>query len=507
MNRRNHVVARPIFAVLVALALMSGVANAQTNIQPGWNLFSPQDDVQIGQQSAVQAEQQLPILNDNQVQSYVNRIGQKLAANAGGPQFQYQFKVVNASDINAFALPGGFIYINRGVLDQARNEGELAGVMAHEISHVALRHGTHQASKAYAAQAGLSILGGILGGKVGGGAAQVINAVGGLGLNALFLKYSRDIESQADVRGSQILTASGYAPQDMINFFHTLESVDPSKKTNWMADHPAPPDRIARIQKEAQLLHVTANPTTNVAELNQIKADMSRYGKAPTSAQIAQGVTSSGTTNTNNGRTRSTSQTASGSSVPNIQVAAPSSTMRSYTAPSGVYKISYPSNWSVYQEGSTGVTIAPQGGVGDIGGRTEVVYGAMINHYDPFGSSGMTSSLRTNGSNSPYMGTVTLETATSDLLGQIRQQSPYLNTINNSTQRFNVSGGRALATSLRGTDPNTGINERVNVITRQLEDGHLIYMLFVTPEQDASRYGPLLQAMVSSLQVSDTAKH
>ena len=508
MNQTTRIIARPALTVMVALTLMSGIANAQTSIKPGWNLFSPQDDVQIGQQSAVQAEQQLPILNDNQVQSYVNRIGQRLAQNAGGPQFQYQFKVVNASDINAFALPGGYVYVNRGVLDQARNEGEVAGVIAHEISHVALRHGTHQASKAYAAQAGLSILGGILGGRVGGGAAEVINAVGGLGLNALFLKYSRDLESQADIRGSQILTASGYSPQDMINFFKTLESVDTSKKTNWMSDHPAPPDRIARIQKESQMLHVAANPTTNVAELNQIKSSMARYGKAPTSAQIAQGVTPSNGGTANNSRTRSAGQTASGSSIPNIQVAAPSSTMRTYTAPSGVYKISYPSNWSVYQEGSTGVTIAPQGGVGDIGGRTEVVYGAMINHYDPFGSQGMTSNLRNSGgSNSPYMGNVTLETATSDLLGQIRQQSPYLNSISNSTQKFNVSGGRALATALRGTDPNTGLNERVNVITRQLEDGHLLYMLFVTPEQDARRYGPVLEAMVNSMQVSDTARH
>src|SRR5206468_7300366 len=106
--------------------------------------------------------------------------GRRLAQNAGGPAFNYQFRVVNASDINAFALPGGYVYVNRGVLDQARNEGEVAGVLAHEISHVALRHGTHQASKAYAAQAGISILGGILGGKIGGGAADIINTVGGI---------------------------------------------------------------------------------------------------------------------------------------------------------------------------------------------------------------------------------------------------------------------------------------------------------------------------------------
>src|SRR5207237_9583301 len=204
----------------------------------------------------------------------------RLAANSGGPNFQYQFRVVNASDINAFALPGGYVFLNRGVLDNARNEGEVAGVLAHEISHVALRHGTHQASKAYLAQAGIGILGGILGGRIGQGTAQIINAVGGLGLNALFLKYSRDIETQADVRGSQILTASGYTPVGMINFFKTLERVDPSKKTNFLADHPAPPDRIARIEQEARLLHVSDTPADHVAQLRTIQRRLGGGGAA-----------------------------------------------------------------------------------------------------------------------------------------------------------------------------------------------------------------------------------
>src|SRR5712691_8663022 len=271
MNRRTSFVARPLVAVLMALMLIPAVAGAQTKVKPGFNLFSTQQDVEVGQQSAAEAEQQLPIVQDSAVENYVNRIGQRLAQNAGGPQFQYRFRVVNDSDINAFALPGGFIYINRGRLDQARNDGEVAGVMAHEIAHVALRHGTHQASKAYAAQAGLSILGGILGGKVGQGAGQIINAVGGFGLNVLFLKYSRDLESQADIRGSQILAASGYSPTDMVNFFYTLENVDKSRKTSFLSDHPAPPDRIARIQREATMLNVTQSPTTNVAELNSIQ--------------------------------------------------------------------------------------------------------------------------------------------------------------------------------------------------------------------------------------------
>ncbi|HEY8131436.1 MAG TPA: M48 family metallopeptidase [Thermoanaerobaculia bacterium] len=471
-----------VFAVLITAAM----AQAQTKVKPGFNLFSADQDVEVGQQSAAEAEQQLPILNDSQVNAYVNRIGQKLALNAGGPQFQYRFRVVNASDINAFALPGGFVYVNRGVIDNARNEGEVAGVLAHEISHVALRHGTHQASKAYLAQAGISILGGLLGGKVGQGTAQIINAVGGFGLNALFLKYSRDIETQADVRGSQILTASGYTPVDMVNFFKTLERADPSKKTNFLSDHPAPPDRIARIEKEAQLLHVSDTPTENVAELRSIQNRLSGFGAARTSQQISQASASrSGSTST---RTRPSSGQATTVNVP-----APSNSFSTYTSRSGVFRIGYPSNWQVYESGSTGVTIAPPGGAGNVNGSSEIVYGAIVNHYDPFG-------------NGPE-GNISLQSATQDLLNTIQRTSPYLQLVSNQGQRVRMAGGTALAAALRGTDPNTGINERITVVTRQLSDEHLLYLLFITPERETANYSNVLNAMVNSMQINTSQPH
>jgi beta-barrel assembly-enhancing protease len=494
MNRTTHVVARPALAMVLMLTLVAGVAEAQTKVNSGWNLFSPQQDVEIGAQSAAEAERQLPLVRDGDVQSYVNNIGQKLARNAGGPAFNYQFKVINASDINAFALPGGYIYINRGIIENAKNEGEVAGVMAHEIAHAALRHGTHQASKAYAAQAGLAILGGVLGGKMGQNTAQILNTVGGVGLNALFLKFSRDLESQADVRGAQILAASGYSPADMVSFFHTLESVDKSRKTSWMSDHPAPPDRIARIQKEASLLRVSDNPTTNVAQLNNIKSDLRRSGSAPTMAQIAQG----GTTSANN-LPPMTSSTGSGS----IQrPEAPSSTFRTYTSRSGAFQLQYPSNWRVYESGSTAVTIAPNGGVGDVGGKTEVVYGVIVNHYEPFGNTGR-SYLRDGRASQQ----VTIQDATNDLLKQIQQGSPHLRVIRNSAQQVRLDGKTGLAASLGGRNPNTGLDERITVVTRQVPDGHLIYMLFVTPEQDAQSYGRVLNTVVSSLRFDDNHAH
>jgi len=457
-------------ALLLALLLTPGIALAQTKVKSGFNLFSPDQDAEVGSQSAAEAEQQLPILRDPVVQNYVNRIGQSLARNAGGPNFQYQFRVVNSADINAFALPGGYVYVNRGVLDNARNEGEVAGVLAHEISHVSLRHGTHQASKAYAAQAGLSILGGLLGGHVGEGAANIINAVGGFGLNVVFLKYSRDLETQADVRGSQILAASGYSPTDMVNFFHTLESVDKSKKTNFLSDHPAPPDRIARIQREAQMLHVSQSPTTNVAELRQVQSRLGGVGASNT--QIARTSPQSTT------RTRP----AMTSNAREITVQAPSSQLREYTNRYGLYRVAVPANWQVYEQGSAGAMIAPQNGMIDVNGRNEIVYGAIINHYEPF-----------NGAT----GFISQSNANSDLIRQITNDSPHLR----------VAGRSGNTTTLRGTNPNTGITERVTVVTRQLADEHLIYLLFVTPDRDASKYQSTLNAMVRSIEVDTQARH
>lgn len=485
--------ARPVIALLVALSFTAGMAEAQTKINQGWNLFSAQQDVEIGQQSAMAAERQLPILNDRQVEQYINNIGQRLAANAGGPNFQYRFRVVNASDINAFALPGGYIYINRGIIENAKTEGEVAGVVAHEIAHVALRHGTHQASKAYAAQAGLQILGGLLGGRVGNSTAQILNTVGGVGLNALFLKFSRELETQADIRGAQILAASGYTPADMVSFFRQLEKVDKSKKTTWLSHHPAPPDRIARIEKERQLLREPAQPTQNTQQLARVQSQLRGHGRASSMGEIAQGARRRST------RSRDDLPPMTSSSGLG-RVEAPSSSWRTFTNRSGAFKIAYPSNWRVHESNGFGVTIAPEGGVGNVGGRTEVIYGAMINHYDPFGNTSGTY-LREGGTRS---GSITLQDATNDLVAQIMQSSPHLKVLRGSTQQLRLDGKTALAATLRGTNRNTGVNERVTVVTRALPDGHVMYMVFVTPEQEAQQYSRVLSSMLESLNVDDT---
>ncbi len=116
----------------------------RTSLRPGFNVFSAQQDVEIGKEVSKDAERNLRILNDSQISSYTNSLGRRLASRAPGEKYPYQFKVVDDKQINAFALPGGFLYINRGIFENADNEAQLAGVMAHEIGHVVLRHGTNQ---------------------------------------------------------------------------------------------------------------------------------------------------------------------------------------------------------------------------------------------------------------------------------------------------------------------------------------------------------------------------
>jgi predicted Zn-dependent protease len=238
---------------LSAFAFAAAPAAYAHDPKPGFNVFSADQEVQLGQQAAADAERQLPMLNDRSVTGYVNGIVGRLARVAPHRDYPYQARVVNSSDINAFALPGGFIYVNRGLIQAARSEGELAGVLAHEMAHVALRHGTAQVSKAYAAQLGIGALGQILGG--GRQNSQVWNVVGNLGLSTLFLKFSRDAENEADSLGARMMAEAGYNPVEMANFFDLLQAQqrrNPSSVEQFFSSHPAPANRSQHIRSEAQ---------------------------------------------------------------------------------------------------------------------------------------------------------------------------------------------------------------------------------------------------------------
>ena len=502
MDLHFRITFRSRFTVALGLATWvaaSGAATAQTPVKSGFNVFSAEQDIQIGQQSAAQAERQLPMLRDSYAQGFVERVGSRLAANAPGPKFPYTFKVVNASDINAFALPGGPVYVTRGIIESVRNEAELAGVMAHEISHVALRHGTNQASKAYLAQAGIGILGGILGGGGGSGTGQIIQAVGGFGLNALFLKFSRTAESQADILGTQIMARAGYDPLAMASMFQLLQSQQarqPGKVAQFFSDHPNPQNREASVRQEAQALRASGS-TSVVGGLESLQANLRRMPRAGTMSQIAQAA------QTGRG---STYPSSSGSSGSVARIEQPSTRFRSFRQRDDFFQIQYPDNWRVSEPSSGyGVTILPPGGaVRASNGQDILVYGVVLNHYEPFeGTTGDVWGSRTG----PVSGRGTLEQATNDLANELTRANPHLRAVSGSMKRQTIDEARALSVVLAGRSPVTGADERVTVFTRELPDGHVLYALFVAPAQDYAALSRTFQSMVSSLRVNDQSAH
>ncbi len=487
---------RAIRLTLLALLLAAGAAQAQTAVKPGFNMFTVQQDIDIGRQSAGQIEGQLPMVTNSAVTQYVSRLGSKLAAHAPGSKYPYQFKVVNLSDINAFALPGGFVYVHRGLIERARTEGELAGVMAHEIAHVALRHQTNRVSRAYLAQTGVGILGGLFGSKSSSSTRSVVSAVGGFGLNSLFLKNSRSAEGQADIAGAQIMAKAGYDPMDMARFFDVLRQEaggNPSKLSQFFSDHPAPANRATRIRREATLIGPVRS-TGSAGNIETARATLRRMPAAPTMAQVA----------ARGGTTTAAGGTAAGGTT-QASVGRPSSQFRVFRHPQGFFEMVYPDNWRAYSSPSgLGVTIAPTGGiVQDTGGRQRIVSAVMVNHYVPFdGEVG-------SGYRDPQgtlFGKNSLDEATSDLVRQIMSANPHLKIVSGSARRANISGRGSLSVQLAGT-PATGVPEKMTVYTRELADGHVVYVLALAPSRDYGALQPTFDRMVRSLTVNDHAAH
>ena len=284
---RTTISARLQVAALIALL---GVAlSAQTTITAPKNKFSPKQDVEEGRKAAAEVEKQLPVLRDEAVTSYVEAVGERLMAEIPQefehPEFEYTFKVVDVKDINAFALPGGPMYVHRGIIQAAHTEGELAGVMAHEMSHVALRHGTAQATKATSFGFG-QLLGAVAGAVVGGGLGEAITQGTNLGLGTVFLKFSREYEKEADLLGVQMMARAGYDGRDLAHMFETIEKEGGGRSPQWLSDHPNPGNRVRYITEEASQLPMT-HPIGTTGEFTRVREHLETLPPAPTMEEIA----------------------------------------------------------------------------------------------------------------------------------------------------------------------------------------------------------------------------
>ena len=210
--------------------------------------LSEEEEVEVGRTAAEQIEQELELLSDDLVTSYISNLGQALAAQSARSSLAYRFKVVNTSEINAFALPGGFIYLNRGLIEAADNEDELAGVLAHEIAHVVARHGAEQVQRAAYANLGLSVLGSILGNGTG---AQIGKVAAEMATAGTFMRFTRDAEREADRLGAENVVVAGHDPRGMITFFEKLGALRDGQANaveRFFASHPDPTERIANIE-------------------------------------------------------------------------------------------------------------------------------------------------------------------------------------------------------------------------------------------------------------------
>jgi Zn-dependent protease with chaperone function len=431
----------------------------RTVLKPGWNLFSQAQDVEMGRQVSAEAEKQLQMLNDRKVDDYLNRLGKRLAANAPGAKYPYQFKGVNDMSINAFALPGGFLFVNRGTIEAADTEAQLAGVIAHEIGHAALRHGTNQASKAYMAQMPLAVLGGLGGRSVGSVLAQI---GGGFAANSVLLKFSRDAERQADLMGAQILYDTHYDPRAMMQFFEKLQAQGKSKMPQWLSSHPDTEERIsdisAEIERLGQLPQGVVKDSTDFQEIRSYVKTLPRPKDTP-AAKSQGGVQSSG-------------------QLP----PKPSDRIREFA--NDILRLHYPDNWREHG-GDASVTLAPENGIVSTGQGESVAYGMMIAVFTPkAGNSGM----------------FDLKQSTDQLIETLQRSNPNMN-VSRASAETRVNGMRALSTMLRN-DSALGGNE-VNWLVTVLRPEGLVYFVAVAPGKDYPNYRRVFESMIDSVQFTN----
>ncbi len=249
------------------------------DVAKGVNFYSLEKEIALGKQMAEEVERQAKIIDDPIVAEYVNRIGQNLVRNSDA-KVPFTIKVLDSDEVNAFALPGGYFFVHSGLILKADSESELAGVMAHEIAHVAARHGTRQASRAGMVNyASIPLI--FVGGWAGYGIRQGAN----LALPLTFLNFSRAFEREADYLGLQYLYKTGYDPTSFVDFFEKIQSMEtrkPGSISKAFSTHPMTDDRIHLAQEEIQKILV-AKPEyiVNTSEFNDVKKRLATMHNRP----------------------------------------------------------------------------------------------------------------------------------------------------------------------------------------------------------------------------------
>jgi len=465
-----------LLAVLFALGLSLGAA-AQTRYvrqQPDGRLepdtssvkTSPQEQIKFGKQAAAQVERQYPMLPDSSpVTQFVQQLGSRLAAAAPGYKWPFEFHVVNQKEINAFALPGGPVFVNLGTIQAADNEAQLAGVMAHEIGHVVMMHSAREAAETRPYQIAGALGSAIIGGLFGGTALGQLGQLGiQLGAGGVIMKYSRTAETEADLMGAQIMYNVGFDPQAMVAFFDKLKKQGGSSMPQFLSDHPDPGDRAQTIRKVISRFP-PKQYVLDTPQYQQVRQDALKV-RAYSAQEIAQQRRSGGGTLSNEARTADISLSGG---------------MRQLNHPG--FSISYPAKWQVMgdREGSS-IVIAPPSGIM----QNQIAYGVSIGTAQ--GNNGQS-----------------FDQITNEILSTLQRNNPDIRTIG-SPRRIRVNGLAGRSVDLSGVSPvqfqkGQPIEEHDWLVVLPRSDGSALFLVYTAPQQDFTKLRPTFEQMLRSLRM------
>jgi hypothetical protein len=450
-------------------------AHARAELQPCKNSVSPQQQIELGQKAVQQVYQQMPVLPEsNPVTKYVQALGQRLAAQAPGYKWPYNFHVVNVADINAFALPGGSIFVNLGTVQAASNEAQLAAVMSHEISHVVLQHSICNLEKEQRVGifAGLGQLasGILLGDSTLGALAQK-----GIGLTAglSFLRMSRGAEQQADLEGVGILYDNGYDPRAMPQFFETIQAKYGEGGAQFLSDHPNPGNRTEYVDREISTFVARPKYVTTTPQFTQIQKTAA--GIRPyTSKEVDSGVWKKKDPNQ-----------AVGTGVNQYDATIPANTKIDMTLPQqwiafqgNGFTMQVPSTWQAAGN-QTSAMVAPPGGIvpnnNNQGGN--LVYGVLTDTYQPDQGGGE---------------------IFKELLAEVTRENPGLQP--GSPGAINIGAKGAQAAHGVNRSANNGRGEH-DWIVGVPQNGSMRYFVFVSPEPDFEGMRPTFEHIANSIRL------
>lgn len=458
-----------VFAFLIPFAATAQRPARQAEVRVQKTSLSREQEIALGKQAAAQVEREMEVIHNPEIERWLNQIGQKLAQTPEANAYPYYFKLVNDDSINAFALPGGPMFVNTGLIKAADSEGEVAGVLAHEMSHVALRHSAAQINK----QQTYGTLFGVLGAAAGvltsdqngqcGLLCQITQAGTNIGGSSVLMKFSRGYEHDADLNGARMMAAAGYDPMQLPRFFEKLEAQqgkanEPRGLALWLSDHPATGNRVEYVSQDIQFYPPrTYNANTGqFPRIKQLIATIPPPKMKP--AKLLQAKEGASTR----------------SNLP--------SGFKDYNA--NGFSIAYPPNWQVGQSDASGsLYLVPQGGaVKNQNNGIELIAGAMVDYYVPQAGAAATQ----------------LDASTREFIASMQKGDPNLRA--GSPERATVGGKPALRTRMTTNTSYQQDPQQVVYVYTVQRDAGLWYIAQAVPASQASSFDAAFRQMIGSVQ-------